>query len=330
MPTDTCRFGILSTGNIAHRFAHDLALMNDVEIAAVGSRNLSSAQAYAQELSVPRAYGSYEEVAADPDVDIVYIGTPHVFHKENTVMCLKAGKPVLCEKAFAMNAAEAGAMIDMARDKGAFLMEAMWSRFFPVWVKVRELLAEGRIGEVRSIDADFGFAANPDPESRVFKRELGGGALLDIGIYPVSLALMVFGREPDGIASVVDMGTTGVDEEEGIVLDFGDGRHAVINCSLRVNMETAAAIYGTKGYIRIPRKFFKPERLVVGNYDDESQEEFVFDLDGYGFTYEVREVMRCLHEGALESSIMSHADSRAALRTLDRIRAQWGLTYPGE
>jgi predicted dehydrogenase len=210
------RWGILSTGYIAHQFAEGLTVLPDAQIAAVGSRNADTAVEFAARYDIPRGYANYEELVRDPDIDVVYIGTPHSFHKENTLLCLSAGKPVLCEKPLTMNAADAEAVVITAREQKLFVMEAMWSRFLPALVKAKQMIDDGVIGDLQIVASDFGFAAPFDPKSRLYDPELGGGALLDIGIYPVSLASMILGP-PDRITSMAQFGPTKVDEQTAMI-----------------------------------------------------------------------------------------------------------------
>ena len=325
---ETCKWGILGTGNIAHRFAHDLKRAPGAEIAAVGSRSADTAERFGEEYDVPRRYASYEELAADDSIDVAYIATPHPMHKENTLLCLKNGKAVLCEKPMAMTAADVEQMICAAREKPLFLMEGLWTRFFPAVVQALDMIKAGRIGDVRLVEADFGFCSPRDLSSRVFDPALGGGALLDVGIYPVALAQFIFGREPDCLTAIADIGETGVDEAVGMTLGFGADRLAALSCSIRTNTRTEAHILGTEGYIRIPRKFFKPDALIVGRLDEE-EEVIRMNLDGYGFTYEIREVMQSLRVGQTESALLPLDTTLAIMRTLDRIRAAWMTSEPG-
>ncbi|MDA1192670.1 MAG: Gfo/Idh/MocA family oxidoreductase, partial [Candidatus Poribacteria bacterium] len=231
---DTIRWGILGTGNIAKQFARGLTALDDAKLVAVGSRTQESADKFADQFDAPRRHASYEALVNDPNVDAIYVATPHPFHCENTLLCIDAGKAVLCEKPFAINDAEAKRMIDAARSKGIFLMEAMWSRFFPLMVDVRRRIAEGEIGNVRMMTADFGFRVGTvNPKSRLFDPALGGGALLDVGVYPVSLASMVFGNATR-IATLANLGETGVDEEAGIVLGYEGGQIAALHTAVRV------------------------------------------------------------------------------------------------
>lgn len=207
------RWGILAPGSIAHKFVRGLELLEDAKVVAVGSRSIGRAETFAQQYGIAKAYGSYEELASDPDIDIVYVATPHSAHKECALLCLKAGKAVLCEKPFTVNTKEAEEVIQYARESKLFLMEAMWIRYLPVIIKVREWLYKGVIGEVKMLKADFGFRIEWNPEGRLLNPALAGGALLDAGIYPVSFASMVFGKQPVEIKSMSYIGTTGVDEQ---------------------------------------------------------------------------------------------------------------------
>ena len=322
------RWGIMGTGRIAHKFADALAVLPDAELVAVGSRTAAAAEKFGAEFKAPRRYGSYAELARDRNVDAIYISTPHPLHRENTLLCLQAGRAVLCEKPFAINAVDAEAMVACAQAKRVFLMEAMWSHFFPAMAKVRELLAAGAIGEVRLVRADFCFRAGLDPASRLFDPALGGGAILDVGVYTVALAHMIYGREPEHVAALAHLGETGVDEQTAMLLGYERGALAVLTCAVRTNATHAAAIYGTDGWIELPPVFWQPDRIVL--HAGGKDEELKFDRLGNGYTYEAQEVGRCLREGRLESEVMPHAKTLAIMRTLDRVRAAVGLKYPGE
>ncbi|MDQ4075688.1 MAG: Gfo/Idh/MocA family oxidoreductase [Chloroflexota bacterium] len=324
---ETIRWGILSTGNIAGTFAADLALLPDAELIAVGSRSQESADVFGERYNVPHRHASYEALAEDPDVDVIYVGTPHVFHAENTALCLRAGKAVLCEKPLTVNANEARMLINLAREKQVFLMEAMWTRFLPLFVRLRELLEEGVLGEVRMVLADFGFRTEFDPESRLFAPELGGGALLDIGVYPISFASMVLGA-PARINGIAHLGETEVDEQSGIVLGYDDGQIATLSTSFQVNLPVAAHVLGTEGRVTIHSPWFHSTRMTlqVGVEEEEIEEPF----EGGGYQYEAAEVARCLRTGRLESPIMPLAESLSIMKTMDTLRAQWGVEYPTE
>ncbi len=325
---DKIRWGIIGTGNISSQFARGLAVLPDAELVAVGSRARASAEAFAAKFDVPHRHASYEALARDPDVDAVYVGTPHSLHRANSMMCLQAGKAVLCEKPFAINAAEAEEVINLAREKGRFLMEAMWTRFLPLTKKVRELLATGEIGPVQMLAADLGFRARFDPKHRLFDPELGGGALLDVGIYPISLASMIFGS-PTRIASMAHMGQTGVDEQAAVTLGYEEGQLAVLYTSIRTTTPKEAILMGTKGQIRIHAPMFVPSKLTL-SVDGQDDQVIEMPFTGNGYNYEATEVMNCLRAGRLESELIPLDETLSIMRTLDAIRAQWGLKYPME
>lgn len=322
------RWGILGTGNIAKQFAEGLTCLPDAELTAVGSRARETAEGFAGQFGVPHPHASYEDLARDPDVDAIYVATPHPFHKECSVLCLRAGKAVLCEKPFTVNAREAEEVIGVAREAKVFLMEAMWTRFIPLTGKVREWLVEGRIGEVRMLSADFGFRGGWRPEGRLLNPALAGGALLDVGVYTVSFASMVFGGEPSRIAALAHMGETGVDEQSAMVLGYDGGGLAVLSCAVRTRTAGEVRIYGTDGSVLIHPPFWQPSAatLIAGG----KEERVEIPFEGNGFNYEAAEVARCLREGKLESGIMPLDESLSIIKTLDRIREGWGLRYPME
>ncbi|MBC7813793.1 MAG: Gfo/Idh/MocA family oxidoreductase [Burkholderiales bacterium] len=323
------RWGILGTGSIAHKFATGLTALDDVEIAAVGSRSQAGADKFGDEFNIPRRHASYEALASDAEVDAIYISTPHPFHKDNTLLALKAGKAVITEKPFAMNIGEAREMVDYARENGRFLMEAMWTRYLPIIVRVRELLAEGAIGEPRMLLADFGFRmGSVEPKHRLFDPDLGGGALLDVGIYPLSLSSMIFGS-PDRITAMADIGSTGVDEQAAIILGHPSGQLASLTTAIRTNTPHEAVILGTNGQIKLHASFWKGTRATV-SISGKDALEIDLPLHGNGYNYEAAEVARCLREGKTESDIMPLDETLSIMQTMDTIRAQWGLKYPME
>ncbi len=326
---DKIRWGILGTGRIASKFALGLSFCDDAELTAVGSRAQTTADEFADRWNVRHRHASYAALADDPDVDVVYVATPHVFHKENSILCLEAGKAVLCEKPLTINARQAEDVIACARQHGLFLMEAMWTRFLPATCKLRELLADGAVGEVRIVKADFCFRTEWNPQGRLLNPELGGGALLDVGIYPVSLASMVLGGPPAEIASMGHIGETGVDEQGAIILGYDGGRLAVLTCGMQAGMPHEAYIVGTEKWIRVHAPFWRSGALTIGAAEREEQ---TLDLpfEGNGYECEAAELMSCVRAGRLESDIMPLDESLSTMRTLDQIRAQWGLTYPME
>ena len=323
----TIKWGILGPGSISHKFAVGLQSAPNAELAAVGSRDLARAQAFASKFDATAAYGSYADLVADPEVDAVYIGTPHSFHKAHSILCMNAGKHVLCEKPFAINANEAREMVAVARANDVVLMEAMWSRFLPTLVKVRELLAQGAIGDVRMISADFGFRTRVNPAGRLFDPALGGGALLDVGIYPLSLAYMIFGK-PTRLASMADIGSTGIDEQSAFILGYDGGQMAICSTAVRTNTPHEATIMGSEGMIKIHAPWWISSQISVNRGGDEQ----VYDLPflGNGYTHEAIEVGNLIRSGQLESDIMPLDESVQIMETMDALRAEWGIKYPME
>jgi dihydrodiol dehydrogenase / D-xylose 1-dehydrogenase (NADP) len=326
---DAIRWGILGTGGIAKKFVEGLAPLADAKVTAVGSRTQAAADDFGATYGIPHRHGSYAALMADPDVDVVYVATVHPLHYENTLGCLEAGKAVLCEKPFTINVRQLEKLVALARKKKLFLMEAMWTRYFPALVKVRSLLAEGALGDVRQVQADFGIQVKFDPKSRMYDPELGGGALLDLGVYPVSLASMVFGEVPVRIGSTVALGRTGVDEQSVLAVEYSGGRMAALSCSTRFTSPQEAHILGTNGRIRIHRPWWFPGKITVSLAGKEDE---TLDLPyrGNGYTHEAIEVMECLRTGKLESGVMPLEESLRIMRTLDVIRGDWKLKYPGE
>ncbi len=331
------RWGIVGTGRIARKFASGLAHTKDARLVAVASRTKESADRFAGEFADPfgeiTRHVGVAALANDDSVDVVYIATPHPMHKDGTLQCLHGGKAVLCEKPFAMNVAEAEEMIECARANRLFLMEAMWSHFFPAMAKVREIIASGAIGDVRLLQSSFCCSADWDPSGRLLSPALGGGALLDVGIYNVALAQMVFQKPPTQINSTVHLGETGVDEQSSVTLGYDGGAMAVLTSSIRTSTRHDAAIYGSEGSIVIPHMFWRPEKIVFTPglaHGQGHEEELCFPQTGNGYNYEAGEVGDCLRRGALESPIMPLDTTLAHLRIMDSIRQQWGLVYPME
>src|SRR3954465_2318315 len=253
----TLRWGVIGTGGIAASFVRDAAGLPDTRIVAVGSRSQESADRFGDQHGVPRRHPSYQSLVEDPGIDAVYVATPHPLHAQNALAAIAAGKHVLVEKAFTMNAAEAVSVVEAARAADVFCMEAMWTRFLPHAVRIRRLIADGAIGEVRTVAADLGMNFPPDPGHRLYAPELGGGALLDLGIYPVSWASMVLGT-PNRVQAIADSAFTGVDAQTSILLGYESGAHAVLNCTLRALGSTRASIVGTDGRIEIDGAFYHP------------------------------------------------------------------------
>jgi predicted dehydrogenase len=322
------RWGIIGTGWIAEKMAEALAVVKDAELVAVGSRTQTSAGEFARRHRIGTAYGSYEDLAAAPGIDVAFIGTPHPLHAANTLMCLAHGKAVLCEKPFAMNESEVLRMISTAKEKDLFLMEAFWTRFLPSTGRVLEIVQSGKIGEVRHIKSDFGVFREFDPNHRAFNKKLGGGSLLDIGIYPVFLTLLLWG-EPDGITCVPHIGPTGVDESLALTFQYSDGRIATLFSSFTVNSTVETNICGTKGRIKMNRMWHCPVPIELTT-GEERHELIDFDYVGNGYNYEAEEVVRCLQSGKKESDILPLGFSVRLIRLLDRIRKEMGLVYDAD
>lgn len=322
------KWGIIGTGMISNKFVADLGHTSNGIAYAVGSRNQESADEFAGKYNIPKAYDSYDKLLQDPDVDVIYVGTPHPLHKINVIDALNAGKHVLCEKPFTMNAAELEEMIAVAREKKLFLMEAMWTRFLPPIRRVREWIRDGKIGEVRLVKAEFGFRMGWDPEHRLLNPELGGGALLDAGIYPVSFASMIFGAKPENVYSTASIGETGVDEQFSILLAYEGGRSATLNGAIRVDLPNEAYIHGTEGYIHIPQFLFSREASL--HVSDQEVEKFEDDRPSEGYAFEAEEVGRLIQAGEMESEVISLEESLDIMRLLDQVRGQWGLKYSFE
>ena len=320
------RWGVIGTGGIASAFVEDLRLLPDAEVVAVGSRQAASAEAFAREHGVPKAHPSYAGLVADQDVDVVYVSTIHPGHHDAAMLAIEAGKAVLLEKPFTMDAAEAQSLVDAARTRGVFLMEAMWARFVPHMVRVRELLAAGALGEVRLVIADHCQWFRDDPTHRLLAPDLGGGALLDLGIYPVSFASMVLG-EPAAVTAVSTAASTGVDATTSMLMQYDGGAQAVLTTTLSAIGPNRAAVVGTEARLEIDSVFYAPSSLSLTRRDG-SIERFEQPHEGLGLRHEAAEVMARLRDGRLESDVMPLDESVAIMRTMDEVRRQIGLTYP--
>jgi predicted dehydrogenase len=325
MSSRPVRWAILGTGKIAAKFASDLPRVPGAQLVAVGSRARETAEAFAAQHGAARAHGSWAELAADEDVDVVYVATPHHAHFEAASTCLDAGRAVLCEKPLTLDHPSSAALVDTARARGVFLMEAMWMRCNPAIRRLVGLLADGAIGNVTAVHADFGLAGPFAPEHRLRNRALGGGALLDLGIYPVTLAHLVLGV-PASVQSWAALSPEGVDENTGVLFGYADGAVAALTCGIVGATGNAAMITGTAGRIELPAGFHRPQRLTLHRADGEP-EVLEFPSDGWGYQFEAMEVHRCLAEGALESPLVPHSATLDVMTLLDRIRTQIGVTY---
>ena len=323
------RWGILATGSIAQALAQAIQDSEGGVLTAVGSRSIESADEFADQWDIPHRHASYEALANDPDVDVIYIATPHSHHYDNMKLCLNAGKPVLCEKAFTLNAQQATECIALARQKKLFLMEAMWTRFIPAVQQVRDWVTNGRIGNVRLVQADFCFNLPYDPEHRLYNPDLGGGALLDLGIYPLSFTTMLLGF-PSDIKSHTHLSPTGVDELDNMLLIYENGVTASLTCSMRVDRPREAFIVGTAGYIKVHDPFFFPTELTLYDKATDQSEHFSIPFPSNGYLGEVEEVHKCLRENKIESDIMSLDETLNLMKLMDGLRAEWGVRYPQE
>lgn len=320
------RWGILGTGHIANTFATAIASLDDAVVQAVGSRSQESADKFGDAYGIPNRHATYEALAADPEVDAVYIATLNSLHQNNTILCLEAGKAVLCEKPFTINRAQAEAVIAVARKEKRFLMEAMWTRFMPALRQAMEWIDEGLIGEVRMVQANFGFRYDAAP---LFDPELGGGSLLDVGIYPITLAHMAFRQAPTQIRSLPFLGRNGVDEQAAYILGFDGGGLALLGSAIQTKSPYDGYIMGTDGMIVIHDSFWNASKVSLERPEQETiTKEFPLHCNGY--EYEAMEVHRCLREGKLESDIMPLQTTLDILEVMDSIRLQWGLRYPME
>ncbi|MGI5374955.1 Gfo/Idh/MocA family protein [Streptomyces sp. CA-251387] len=331
MAERSVRWGILATGGIAAAFTADLVDLPDAEVVAVASRRQDSADAFAERFGIPRAYGDWAALAQDDDIDVVYVATPHSAHRAAAGLCLEAGRNVLCEKAFTLNAREAEELVALAKARGSFLMEAMWMYCNPVVRRLKALVDDGVIGEVRHVQADFGLAGPFPPSHRLRDPAQGGGALLDLGVYPVSFAQLLLG-EPSDVSARATLSAEGVDLQTGALLSWDGGAMASVHCSIVGGTATSASVTGSQGRIDVPSGFFFPDRFVL-HRDGRDPEEFTADpADGprNSLRHEAAEVMRALRAGETESPLVPLDGTLAVMRTLDAIRDRVGVRYPGE
>ncbi|MEM8718629.1 MAG: Gfo/Idh/MocA family oxidoreductase [Cyanobacteria bacterium P01_G01_bin.39] len=362
MSSQTIRWGIIGTGFIAGKFAKGLKSVPQAQLTGVASRNAANAQAFSQIFQVPRFYNSCEELVQDPDIDVVYIGTPNYTHKDLSILCLEAGKSILCEKPFTVNAQEAQEVIAVARRQQLFCMEAMWMRFMPLIQQVKSMIERGELGEIKMLTADFAYIVNGNSSSHFHSLEKGGGVLLDRGIYGLSLAYYLLG-EPSGILTQANLLENGVDEQSSILLNYSSGALAVLLQSLSSESSNQAMIMGTKGKITIDKLFIMPEKISLTKFPQATANAFpsplvplstkqkivaqvkqnslvrrlyialssllksesvtVQPLTGNGYNYEAMEVVKCLQNGQLESKIMPLDETLKIMKAMDQIRNQW-------
>jgi predicted dehydrogenase len=325
MTDQKVRWGILGPGGIAEKFAADLSLVDGAELAAVGSRSMDKAAAFAKRFGFDRAHGSYAELAADPGVDVVYVATPHSFHFDAAMTCIQAGKAVLVEKPITLDLASAARLVQAAHSSGVFLMEAMWMRVNPAIRKAAELVEEGAIGWVSAIHADFGLQGPFAADHRLRDPRLGGGALLDLGVYPIHLVHLIMGT-PASVQAWAHLTPEGVDENTGVLLGYQQGAVAALTCSINGASRNAASITGTDGRIDLPVEFYAPRELTLSR-PGRAAETFEFPFAGSGYQFEAAEVQRCLLAGEPESPRMPHATTLEIMTLLDTIRDEIAVTY---
>jgi predicted dehydrogenase len=325
------RWGILGCGRIARKFAADLQLANDAELIAAASRNKETLLSFAKDFPCKYLHNSYEELVANNAVDVIYVATPHSHHYEHTLLCLEHQKAVLCEKAFAINSRQAREMVDSARRKKVFLMEALWTKFLPHYKKLQELLQQDTVGSVKSVLVNFGFKASSNPPQRLLDPSLGGGSLLDIGIYNVFMATSVLGR-PDSIDAAMTAASTGVDEQLAVLFKYENGAMAQLFSSFITNLPIRADINGTEGCITLTSRFYEPSTTIELSKQIPYEREIVpvEKEGGFGYQYEARHVNECLKKGLTESPVMTHADTLLLMEILDAIRIKAGIKYPAD
>lgn len=321
----TIRWGILGLGKISHKFAQDLKTVQGAILYAVGSRSQDKADAFAQQYHVKKSYGSYKDLLKDKSVDVVYIATPNVFHCENTLSCLYAGKAVLCEKPFALNKHEVKKMISLARTKNLFLMEALWTNFMPTIETLMEFKIQNTYGKIKHLKAEFCFEAPFDPDKRLFNPKLGGGALLDIGIYPVYLALKLLGK-PNYISSESKISSTQVDLETKIIFEYDSGVRADLFCSFDKTTPSEAFISYEKAEVKLNSRFHDTDKMSITTNEGTTLKDFAYQAKGYHF--EIGHVQQCIKNGLTESPSMPFEFSTELIKTLDKIRKQIKLSYP--
>ena len=326
MENNKIKWGILSTGRIAHTFAKALQVVPDSGLQAVGSRNIETAMEFASEFSIPKAYGSYEELANDPDIDVIYIGTPHNLHLENTLLALNHNKHVLCEKPMGVNLREESIMINKAKEKNLFMMEALWSRFLPNIIKTKELIDSGEIGDVKLLTAFFSIKSENGPKHRHYNIDLCGGTILDLGIYNIFLSFLLLGK-PRSFSAIAGLSEQGGDNSCSYTFRYDKDTLSVMYSSFLANPAVVAEIHGTKGKILLWHLWFCPGNVKV-IYHDGSEKIYEFKVKGNGYEYEAEEVARCIRAGKTQSDLWSWNDSIEMITIMDAIRKECGIVYP--
>ena len=325
------RWGILGCGRIARKFAADLRLVADAELVAIASRNKETLEQFAKDFPCKHLHNSYEALAANKEIDVIYVATPHSHHHEHTMLCLNHDKAVLCEKAFAINSRQATEMIKTAKEKKIFLMEALWTKFLPHYKKLQELLEQKTLGDIKSVLVNFGFKTSDKSPQRLFDPLLGGGTLLDIGIYNVFMTMSVLG-EPDSIEATMTPSLTGVDEQTAVLFKYNSGAMAQLFSSFVTNLPIQAEINGTQGNITLTTRFYEPSATIQLYRQVPGEKEIVTveKETGFGYHYEARHVNECLRKGLIESPVMTHANTLLLMEILDRIRNKARIEYPAD
>lgn len=322
------RWGILGTGFIAELQTQDL-IEHGFTVQAVGSRTLEPSRAFSEKFSIPTAHDSYEALVADPAVDVVYVATPHTYHLAHALLALNAGKHVLVEKPFTINAREAREIVDLAESKGLVALEAMWSRFLPHMARLREIIHDGTLGEIRKITASHNQNLPRDPAHRLNDRALGGGALLDLGIYPVSFAFEVFGA-PVNILASASMTATGVDRQTAAIFEYAQGQQAMVDCALDADGATRAAVIGTEGWVDIEPTWYNPTPFTRFDAHGNVLERFDEPVTGRGMQFQAAEMERLIHAGLTAGTVLPPSESVAVMAAMDEIRRQIGLSYAAD
>ena len=325
------RWGILGCGRIARKFAADLRLVADAELTAIASRNQETMELFAKDFPCRHLNNSYESLAANNDVDVIYVATPHSHHYEHTILCLNHDKAVLCEKPFALNSRQAKEMIRIAKERKVFLMEALWTKFLPHYKKLQELLEQKALGDIKSVLVNFGFKTSDQSPRRLFDPLLGGGTLLDIGVYNVFMAISVLGK-PDSIEATMTPSPTGVDEQIAVLFKYNSGAMAQLFSSFVTNLPIQAEINGTEGNITLTTRFYEPS-ATIQLYKQLPGEKEIIAVEkeaGFGYQFEARHVNECLKKGLTESPVMTHADTLLLMEILDRIRNKARIEYPAD
>ena len=324
----TIHWGILGCGNIADKFATDLQMVSGSALRAVAARDSGRAQNFAKKHTAERIYSNYTALVNDPDLDVIYVATTHNFHYEHAALCLAANKAVLCEKPICVNAQEARKLVELSRKKDIFLMEAMWTRFLHAIIRLKKDIESGIIGTPQLVQADFGITKPPESGSRFYEKKLAAGALLDLGIYTINFANIVFGSQPEGISGYAQFTNQGVDQLSTYNLIYSEGRQALLSAAVALTTPHQARIFGDRGRIVID-DFYHPQQYQIilnGKNPQLVNEAF----DGFGYLYEAMEVQQCLLGGKTESTKCSLNETVAIMRVMDDLRKQWGLRYPNE